>query len=93
MRIFGPENEPLPSPIQPQDSMHTYDSMQVGDTYSLKRFISKEDVQGFADVTGDDNPLHVDEEYAATTVVPSGWAVSVLEDGQILLENKGVSDG
>jgi 3-hydroxybutyryl-CoA dehydratase len=47
--------------------MHTYDSMQVGDTFSLQRFISKEDVQGFADVTGDDNPLHVDEEYAAGT--------------------------
>jgi acyl dehydratase len=41
--------------------------MQVGDTFSLTRFISKEDVQGFADVTGDDNPLHVDEEYAAGT--------------------------
>jgi len=47
--------------------MYTYDSLQVGDTFSLKRFIDKEDVQAFADVTGDDNPLHVDEAYAAGT--------------------------
>lgn len=47
--------------------MHTYDSIQVGDTFNLTRFISKEDVQAFADVTGDDNPLHVDETYAAGT--------------------------
>ena len=47
--------------------MHTYDSISKGDSFTLKRFISKEDVQAFADVTGDDNPLHVDEEYAAGT--------------------------
>jgi 3-hydroxybutyryl-CoA dehydratase len=47
--------------------MHTYDSIQVGDTFTLSRFISAEDVQAFADVTGDDNPLHVDEEYAKGT--------------------------
>ena len=32
------------------------------------------------------------EEYAATTVVPPGWLVFVLEDGQILLQNKGKHD-
>lgn len=47
--------------------MHTFDSIQVGDTYSIKRFLSKADVEAFADVTGDDNPLHVDEEYASGT--------------------------
>jgi len=47
--------------------MHTYDSIQVGDTFSLKRILSKEDVRAFADITGDDNPLHVDDAYAAGT--------------------------
>ena len=46
---------------------HTYDSIQVGDTHTSKRFISAEDVQGFADVTGDDNPIHLDPEHAKTT--------------------------
>ena len=43
---------------------HTYESLQVGDTFSVSRVISAADVQGFADVTGDDNPLHLDPEYA-----------------------------
>ncbi|MDX1739775.1 MAG: MaoC family dehydratase [Rhodothermales bacterium] len=47
--------------------MHTYDTLQVGQSYSAERFLSADDVRLFADVTGDDNPLHVDEEYAATT--------------------------
>jgi 3-hydroxybutyryl-CoA dehydratase len=47
--------------------MHTYDSLQVGDTFSVTRNISAEDVRAFAEVTGDDNPLHVDAEYAAGT--------------------------
>ena len=32
------------------------------------------------------------EEYAATTVVPVGWSVSVLDDGQVLLEKQGRND-
>jgi len=46
---------------------HTYDSLQVGDSFSVSRVITAEDVQGFADVTGDDNPIHLDPEYAATS--------------------------
>ena len=46
---------------------HTYDSIKIGDTYSSKRFLSAQDVQGFADVTGDDNPIHLDAEHAKTT--------------------------
>lgn len=46
---------------------HTYDSIQVGDTFSWNREISAADVRTFADLTGDDNPLHLDEEYAAST--------------------------
>ena len=46
---------------------HTYDSMQVDDTFEWSRSISADDVRAFADVSGDDNPLHLDPEYAATT--------------------------
>lgn len=44
--------------------MATYESIEVGDSFKNDRFISADDVQTFADITGDDNPLHVDEEYA-----------------------------
>ena len=46
---------------------HTYDSLTVGDAYSWTRTITAEDVAGFAEVTGDDNPLHLDQDYAAST--------------------------
>jgi len=46
---------------------HTYESIQVGDTFEWSRSISAADVQAFADVSGDDNPLHLDPDYAATT--------------------------
>jgi acyl dehydratase len=47
--------------------MKTYESINVGDSYSTTRLLTAEDVRVFAQLTGDDNPLHVDEEYARTT--------------------------
>ncbi|MEX0600139.1 MAG: MaoC family dehydratase [Rhodothermales bacterium] len=47
--------------------MNTYESIQIGDSFSTTRFLSAEDVRTFADLTGDDNPIHVDEEYARST--------------------------
>src|SRR5574338_1451721 len=39
-------------------------SYQVGDGFSFERSISCEDVQKFAEVVGDLNPVHLDEEFA-----------------------------
>ena len=41
---------------------HTYDSLSVGDHFEFTRRLSMDDVRAFADVTGDDNPIHIDEE-------------------------------
>lgn len=46
---------------------NTYDALEVGQTFTVDRLITAQDVQTFADVTGDDNPLHIDEEFAAAT--------------------------
>ena len=43
---------------------HLFDDIEVGDSHSMKRVITADDVQTFADITGDDNPIHVDSEYA-----------------------------
>ena len=43
---------------------HLYDQIEVGDSHSVQRVITADDVQTFADITGDDNPIHVDPEYA-----------------------------
>lgn len=47
--------------------MHTYNTIDVGQSYQTTRVLTAADVQTFAEVTGDDNPLHLDAEYAATT--------------------------
>lgn len=41
--------------------------MTVGETFTYRYHFSQDDVQKFADLTGDDNPLHLDADYAATT--------------------------
>lgn len=49
--------------------MDEHDSLrlEVGATAQLTRFFSKADVQQFALLTGDFNPLHLDDEYARQT--------------------------
>ena len=41
---------------------HTYDSLSVGDHFEFTRRLTMADVRAFADVTGEDNPMHIDEE-------------------------------
>jgi acyl dehydratase len=43
------------------------DQLEVGDAAESRKTISESDVYLFAGVTGDFNPVHVDEEYAKTT--------------------------
>lgn len=47
--------------------MNTYESLQIGDSFTFDRHLSAADVQAFAELTGDDNPIHVDSEYAKST--------------------------
>ena len=46
--------------LSPTSLAHKYDSISVGDTHTFTRTVTMADVQAFADVTGDDNPIHVD---------------------------------
>jgi len=39
----------------------------VGDSAEITKTIEQDDVDAFADVTGDHNPVHVDEDFAKTT--------------------------
>ncbi|WP_027002891.1 MaoC family dehydratase [Hugenholtzia roseola] len=41
--------------------------LEVGNSYRLPFSYTQEQVNRFAEVTGDNNPLHSDEAYAATT--------------------------
>ena len=42
-------------------------ALQVGDTASQSKTITDADIQRFADLVGDHNPVHLDDEYARTT--------------------------
>lgn len=42
--------------------------LQVGDSYSEIFSYTQEQVKVFAELSGDKNPLHLDAEYAATTM-------------------------
>ncbi len=58
--------------IVPDDDLkvirnRTFDQIAIGDTASIERTLSTEDIQLFAVMSGDDNPQHVDPEFAAST--------------------------
>ena len=44
-----------------------FDEIRVGETRSLVRTISEADVRRFVEMTGDDNPLHIDRAFAEET--------------------------
>lgn len=44
-----------------------FEKIKVGHEAEITRKISARDVQAFADLTGDDNPLHMDDSFSAKT--------------------------
>jgi 3-hydroxybutyryl-CoA dehydratase len=42
-------------------------NIKIGDSFKKERFVTDELVRAFADVSGDYNPIHLDEEFARTT--------------------------
>lgn len=44
-----------------------FESINVGDSESLVKSIKEEDIRRFVEMTGDDNPLHVDRTFAEST--------------------------
>ncbi len=61
----------------------TFDEIKLGDTASLVRTLSREDIDLFAIMSGDVNPAHVDEDYAKSdlfhTIIGHGmWGASLI---------------
>ena len=42
-------------------------NIKIGDTFTKERLVTDELVRAFAEVSGDYNPIHLDEEFAKTT--------------------------
>ena len=47
--------------------MDKYISIQIGDKAELRHTITQKDLNQFVELTGDDNKIHVDENYASST--------------------------
>lgn len=48
--------------------MSKYDKIKIGDVAKLSHTITQQDIDHFVELTGDDNKLHIDADYAETTV-------------------------
>ena len=47
--------------------INTYDDLAIGQSASMTKTISEYDVYAYAGITGDFNPVHINEPYAAGT--------------------------
>lgn len=65
-------------------------TLQVGDTASVTKTITDDDIRAFADLTGDHNPVHLDDDFAKGTRFGRRIAHGMLSAGLIssVLANK-----
>src|SRR5690606_9315335 len=55
----------------------------VGQSAEMSRVVGEADIEGFAEVSGDSNPLHLDEAYAKTTTFGERIAHGMLSGAYI----------
>jgi 3-hydroxybutyryl-CoA dehydratase len=60
-----------------------FDDIREGMTGEFSKTVKETDIQLFADVTGDTNPLHLDAEYAAGSIFGERIAHGMLAAGMI----------
>ncbi|PIQ60489.1 MAG: dehydratase [Bacteroidetes bacterium CG12_big_fil_rev_8_21_14_0_65_60_17] len=46
---------------------NTYEALEIGQSHIIERTVTEDDVRTYAALTGDDNPIHIDAEYAGNT--------------------------
>lgn len=61
----------------------TYENIIIGESASFSKIIAEEDVSLFSKITGDTNPVHLDEEYAKNTLFGKRIAHGILTCGII----------
>lgn len=62
---------------------HTIDDISVGMTEVFEKSVSEQDIVAFADVSGDYNPVHMDQAYAETTMFKGRIAHGMLSAAYI----------
>ena len=62
---------------------YVFEDLTVGMEASYERAVTEADIVGFAEITGDRNPVHLDAAYAATTLFKERIAHGMLSAGYI----------
>lgn len=62
---------------------HRFEDLELGMTASVSRTVSEADILMFAGVSGDTNPVHLDQEFAASTMFGGRIAHGMLSAGLI----------
>ena len=60
-----------------------FDDLTVGQTAEMSRVVGAADIEAFAEVSGDNNPVHLDEAYAKTTTFGERIAHGMLSGAYI----------
>ncbi|MEO1204924.1 MAG: MaoC family dehydratase [Pseudomonadota bacterium] len=60
-----------------------FDDLEVGMEASMSRVVTEADIYAFADISGDLNPVHIDEAYASQTIFKQRVAHGILTAGYI----------
>ena len=60
-----------------------YEDIRIGQSAEYSKVVSDEDVRAFAQITGDFNPVHIDEEAAAKTRFGGRIAHGMLSAGLV----------
>lgn len=63
--------------------MKTYKDIEIGDSADYTKVVTREMVRSFAEISGDTNPIHLDEEYAKGTIFKENIAHGILVTGLI----------
>ena len=62
---------------------HRFEDLELGMSASVSRTVSEVDILMFAGVSGDTNPVHLDQEFAASTMFGGRIAHGMLSAGLI----------
>ncbi len=62
---------------------YVFEDLKVGMEASYERAVTEADIVGFAEITGDKNPVHLDASYAAKTLFKERIAHGMLSAGYI----------
>ncbi len=62
---------------------HFIEDLEIGQSAEFSKTVTEADITSFAEVTGDNNPVHLDEAYAEKTMFKTRIAHGILSAGFI----------